>query len=74
MAKFCECGSLIISDNCTNKNCTFKPNTKSALTKTNKVSRVRKKTDAQSTTSKTRRASKCVTYNLNDFREKKDVD
>ncbi len=64
MADFCTCGSLIIEGHCTNKNCTDKAS-KSTQTKTGK----RKVTAAgksEAKPAKTRKSSKCITYNLYD--------
>lgn len=70
MADFCKCGSIIISDKCTNKNCDFKvakPKSSSAATKSKKTSS-NSKTSARGA----RRSSKCVTYKLSDFLEKEE--
>lgn len=62
MAEFCKCGSLVISGRCTNKGCSMKTLDKQVPVKTVKKSAAAKKTPVKST--KVRRASKCITYNL----------
>ena len=66
MAEFCKCGSLIVSDKCSNKNCAFK---------TDKVvgGAVAKKSAAEKkskTTTSTRRSSKCVTYSIDELADR----
>lgn len=61
MAEFCKCGSLVISGRCTNKGCSLKTLDKQIPVKTVRKSAA-EKTPAKST--KTRRSSKCITYNL----------
>ncbi|MGI6777784.1 MAG: hypothetical protein ACOX7R_07100 [Acetivibrionales bacterium] len=65
MATFCSCGSLIIENRCTNKKCNIKISEKG-------VSRIKKadtgKVPAKKP-SKSRRASKCITYNLYDMEQ-----
>lgn len=70
MSEFCKCGSIMISGSCTNKNCSNKLVKPSSKTK----SRAVKSTTVKSTTIKaetkatnSRRASKCITYNINDL-------
>ncbi|WP_038289725.1 hypothetical protein [Acetivibrio straminisolvens] len=64
MAQFCTCGSLIINDSCTNKNCSNRVASKlsSAAKRTTKTA----KADTPAKSTRTRRASKCITYNLYD--------
>ena len=63
MAEFCKCGSLIIGGRCTNKGCSVKALDKPAPVKTTaRKASTTEKTPVKST--KTRRASKCITYNL----------
>jgi len=62
LAEFCKCGSLVLGGRCSNKGCSFK-----SLDKQIPVKAVRKTASAEKTTvkgTKTRRASKCITYNL----------
>gem|GEM_PF-379207 len=61
LAEFCKCGSIIINDHCTNKNCASKvsgksdsPGRKAAVSSKNKETK----------SSKPRRASKVISYNL----------
>ena len=67
MAEFCTCGSIIINDHCTNKNCSFKSGSTSE-----KPSKVRKVAKAAKGT-RTRKSSKCITYNLYDVKEEENV-
>ena len=66
MLEFCTCGSIIIDSQCTNKNCPSKVSVKSSSTVQKKTTRV-KSTEVKSP--KSRRASKVITYNLNDTEE-----
>lgn len=75
MAEFCKCGSVMISGNCTNKNCGFKVNkvtpVKPGKTISNKTAAAAKpKTPTKST--KVPRASKCITYKLSDLPPKEE--
>lgn len=79
MAEFCECGSLVIDGRCSNKNCSLRAagnpasekktssRAKAAVKKagTAKIGTVKAAAKAPSS----RRASKCITYNLNDVQE-----
>lgn len=69
MAEFCSCGSLVIGGKCTNKNCSLRALEKSTEKKS--ASTRAKKTDKAATakTPKTRKASKCVTYNMYEIKE-----
>jgi hypothetical protein len=72
LAEFCTCGSLMISGHCTNKNCSNRSESKKASAKPAS----RKKNISTSTEPKkvrTRKSSKCVTYNLNDVQEEENV-
>lgn len=62
MAEFCKCGSLVIGGRCTNKSCSEKGPEKPAPARTAKKAAASEKNPAKTT--KTRRASKCITYNL----------
>ena len=62
MAEFCKCGSLVIGGRCSNKGCSLKALDKQAPVKAVKKAATAEKTPAKGT--KTRRASKCITYNL----------
>lgn len=73
MVEFCTCGSLIINDSCTNKNCSNRPASKPATKKSTKAVGVNVVKKAV-TPLKKRKSSKCITYNLNDLDNKdKDV-
>lgn len=62
LAEFCKCGSIIINGRCTNKGCTIKISVKPLPVNTPKKASAASKTPAKTT--KTRRASKCITYNM----------
>ncbi|HOM03303.1 MAG TPA: hypothetical protein PLH43_10810 [Acetivibrio sp.] len=64
MAQFCTCGSLIINDSCTNKNCSNRVASK--LSASAKKTAKTPKDDAPAKSTRTRKASKCITYNLYD--------
>ncbi|MCR4436386.1 MAG: hypothetical protein QHH06_11005 [Clostridiales bacterium] len=68
MAEFCTCGSIIIDGHCTNKNCTFKAAAKSSAPKpaSRKQASPEKK---EAKPARTKRASKCITYNLYEIKE-----
>jgi len=70
LSEFCKCGSLMISGNCTNKHCTFRTMSKPSSPK--QSSRSKSASSDSSTkekkTSRVRRASKCITYNLHDIK------
>ncbi|TYQ16747.1 UNVERIFIED_CONTAM: hypothetical protein Cloal_3315 [Acetivibrio alkalicellulosi] len=71
MAQFCTCGSLMINDSCTNKNCINKVSAKSGTTKkrVGGEKKVLEATEKKAKPTRTKRASKCVTYNLYDKKE-----
>jgi len=66
MSEFCACGSIMINGSCTNKSCSNKlekvsiKKVKTASVKTPAVKKEPK-------TTRVTRASKCITYNLNDL-------
>ena len=70
LAEFCSCGSIMISGRCTNKNCDMrheqKPGTPVKASASRKATAT-SKTDAKP--AKTRRASKCITYNIKDLQK-----
>lgn len=71
MAEFCSCGSIMINGECTNKNCSNKPASKVSKSRTtSRKASGQQKTEPKST--KTRRASKCITYNLYDLQKKEE--
>jgi len=70
LAEFCECGSLVIDNRCSNRNCTLRAAGNPASEK--KASVRTKATAGKADTAKkpvSRRASKCITYNLNDLKK-----
>jgi hypothetical protein len=73
LAQFCTCGSLMINDTCTNKNCSFKPSGKSAPSKTTRK-RTAKTGVKEPKVVKAKKASKCVTYNLYDTEIEENAD
>lgn len=75
MAEFCECGSLVIDGRCTNKNCSLRGTAKPVPVRKSSAKKkvVSKSLDASKPSVKSpssRRASKCITYNLSDIQEK----
>jgi hypothetical protein len=70
LAQFCTCGSIVINNHCTNKNCSTKSDSASG---SGKVAKARKSTKEAKTDkppkANPRRASKCITYNLYDIKE-----
>ncbi|MCX7710213.1 MAG: hypothetical protein N2484_10235 [Clostridia bacterium] len=70
MADFCTCGSIMLNGHCTNKNCSNKSPGKAASPKASS-SKASKNTDPTKAAkpAKTRRASKCIVYNLYDKKE-----
>ncbi|RCX13247.1 hypothetical protein DFR58_11865 [Anaerobacterium chartisolvens] len=67
MAQFCSCGSIIINDHCTNKNCINKSNS-GTTAKTLRASKKEPKEGGAAKGTKARRSSKCITYNLYDIK------
>ncbi|NLU26849.1 MAG: hypothetical protein GXX00_06845 [Hungateiclostridium thermocellum] len=67
MAQFCTCGSLIVNDSCTNKNCSNRKASKLSSAAKKSAKAANAATPSKSTL--TRRASKCITYNLYDKKE-----
>lgn len=61
MAEFCTCGSLMIDGSCTNKNCVHRA-VKGATTKRTRVKK--ESVESKPKATRTRKASKCITYNL----------
>lgn len=78
MAEFCECGSLVIDGRCTNKSCTLRaaespasPKKPAARAKASLKGAVTTKPAAKTVKAvNPRRASKCITYNLYDIKDK----
>lgn len=64
MAEFCECGSLMIAGRCTNKGCSTKNHDKPATVKAASARKTAATEKAPAKNARTRRASKCITYNL----------
>ncbi|HHX17307.1 MAG TPA: hypothetical protein GX727_00430 [Clostridium sp.] len=73
MAQFCTCGSLIVDDKCTNKNCKNILSTKSSSSTKKRVAAKKTATEEKPKTTRTRRASKCITYNLYDKKEESSI-
>lgn len=73
MAEFCVCGSLLLDGSCTNKNCTNKSAVKQKTTAAKKTGAKNDTLESKPKTTRTRRASKCITYNLNDLKEENSV-
>jgi len=71
LAEFCTCGSLIINGHCTNKGCSFKSALKAEIPKS-KSRKAENSATAEPKKPKTRRASKCVTYNLYDLKQEEE--
>ena len=79
MAEFCTCGSIIINNKCTNKNCELKTGKTGNVSAPKRTSRAKAKTvptesiglksETKKPTSASRRSSKCVTYKLSEFLE-----
>jgi hypothetical protein len=74
LAEFCSCGSLKINGSCTNKNCVNKVAAKPAAKSSAGRSTAPKalKAKPETSPSRTRRASKCITYNLYDLQKKEE--
>ena len=74
MAEFCKCGSLMVNGRCTNKGCTSR---KQDLAAHNKEAAVKKAGSGEKTplkNARTRRASKCITYNMYETNNNKSED
>ncbi|HQA57703.1 MAG TPA: hypothetical protein PK033_07475 [Acetivibrio sp.] len=69
MAEFCNCGSLMINGSCTNKNCNNRVSAKHASS-AKRVEKEKASEKKSPSSTRTRRASKCITYNLKDLAEK----
>lgn len=77
MPEFCSCGSIIINGNCSNRNCALraagKPESgKKAAKKTSAAKATQMKAVKAARAANPRRASKCITYNLYDKKEKEE--
>ncbi len=77
MANFCKCGSIILKNKCTNKNCDiklepsqFEPVKNETNSKKKSHSKNPSNPNKTSAPSSKRKSSKCVTYKLSDFLEK----
>ena len=72
LAEFCTCGSLMLDGSCTNKNCVNKSAGKSASAA--KKTKAKKDTlESKPKTTRTRKASKCITYNLYEPKEENSI-
>ncbi|MDP4180543.1 MAG: hypothetical protein Q8942_05560 [Bacillota bacterium] len=76
MSEFCKCGSLILSGQCTNKNCSFKTVSKPTTPKHSSRSKAASSDSSakEPKAPRVRRASKCITYNLNDIKKEEAID
>lgn len=77
MPEFCSCGSIIINGNCSNRNCAHRTAGKSegkkkAPKKANIIKSAKSSAEKATRVANPRRASKCITYNLYDKKEKND--
>ncbi len=70
MASFCECGSLIINEKCTNSKCTHRKK----ATRTVKKGRPKEKSVTKGKENKKnhRRSSRCITYSIEELENKED--
>lgn len=69
MAEFCVCGSLMLDGSCTNKNCANKASGRNSASKTKKTKAKTDTLESKPKATRTRRASKCITYNLYEIKE-----
>lgn len=69
MLEFCTCGSIMIDHLCTNKNCPTKISAKSGSTVQKKATGTK---SVKEKSQRPRRASRVITYNLNDVEEKEE--
>lgn len=70
MAEFCTCGSIVLNGHCTNKNCSNKSSAKSTTAKAPRKAAGSATKEVKPV--KTKRASKCITYNLYDIKEEEE--
>jgi hypothetical protein len=71
MAEYCKCGSIMIDGSCTHKSCSNKL-VKASPSRAKKVSTKTPVVKAEVKSTKVRRASKCITYNINDLIKKEE--
>ncbi|MDP4092230.1 MAG: hypothetical protein Q8920_02620 [Bacillota bacterium] len=71
LPEFCTCGSLVINGQCTNKRCSMSSATKPAKSRSAKTGSA-KTASKEAKPLRTRKASKCITYNLYDLENKED--
>ncbi|NLI57147.1 MAG: hypothetical protein GX387_01270 [Clostridium sp.] len=69
MAQFCTCGSLMVDDKCTNKKCKYIASTKSSSSTKKRAAEKKTVAEEKPKAKRTRRASKCITYNIYDKKE-----
>jgi len=62
----------MVDGNCTNKNCIYRNSSKAVSGPTNK-SKKAETAKKETKSSRTRRASKCITYNLKDLEKKENI-
>ncbi|ACL76222.1 hypothetical protein [Ruminiclostridium cellulolyticum] len=75
MVEFCKCGSMMVNGNCSNKHCSTNLG-KLLKAKAKKAARTKTTTAAAPSTTpkstKTPKASKCITYNISELNLKED--
>jgi hypothetical protein len=73
LSQFCTCGSIMINEQCTNKNCSLKPAAKSATGKSAGRGAGRGTSTASKEPKKAnpRKSSKCITYNIDELDARK---
>lgn len=77
MAEFCTCGSILIAGNCTNKNCVNKASSKPGASKASAgkaASKIAGGVKKEPKSPRTRRASKCIVYNLYEDKKEENVE
>lgn len=73
MAEFCTCGSLMLDGSCTNKNCSNKAAVKHKTPAAKKTKEKSNTLESKPKATKSRRASKCITYNLYELKEENSI-
>ena len=69
LADFCTCGSIVINGHCTNKNCINKSPVKATSSKATGSKSSADGGKKAAKPAKTRKASKCIVYNLYENKE-----
>ena len=70
LAEFCTCGSIVFNGHCSNKNCINKTSAKTTPAKASKKAAGAASKEVKAP--KTKRASKCITYNLYDINKEEE--